>query len=184
MTGPRRLPNALRAALTAAALTAGAATSPIATRSSTKTGTPSVSSPTQTPSTSPVPSLSPELWGLYDTSVPSPTLQPITLYRSSIDQRLYAQLNKTAPPGAPMDAVVVWDAWQNGSPYPNVATQGTNDPTVVYPPGACGPRPVRPARLRAVLVLRPIGAFPARRRRPLPLRSGAVQATGDPSRAS
>lgn len=120
----------LRVALAATVLTVAIASSPLPTRSSTKTGTPSISSPTQTPSTSPVPSLTAEQWGYLDTSVPAPTLQPIILYRSSIDGQLYAQLHNVVPPSGPFatTAADLWLAWNASTPYPNVASQGSKDP--------------------------------------------------------
>ena len=121
---------AIRRAVLAAALAnvALAVTTTSATHTSTKSGTPSAATPTQTPTGTPIPILTPEQWAYYDLTVPSPTAQPVILWRSSIDGELYSPLNNTAPADAPSDAATVWNAWNSGTPYPNVATQGSNDP--------------------------------------------------------
>ena len=113
------------------------ATSPSATHTSTKTGSPSVCSPTQTPSASPIPTLSAETWGYLDTSVPAPTLQPVTLFRSSIDNNLYAQLNNIVTSGFATTAAEVWLAWNAtpSAPFPNVS--GWDEPLLLAPVRRC-----------------------------------------------
>ena len=63
-----------------------------ASRTASASASPSVASPTQTSTSSPFPLLTAEQWGMYDTTLPSPTLQPVVLLRDSIDGHLYVEL--------------------------------------------------------------------------------------------
>ena len=105
--------------------------------SSTSTPATQTASPSETASASPQPVLLEELWGVIDKSQwgDGVTVAPQILLRDQSNNELYLQLPLFADcsGGCPVTtAIDLFNAWYTGSAYyPNVVTQGSQDPTYV-----------------------------------------------------